>query len=235
MKTSQKLTACAAAMAAACLSAGNLNAETLTGTYTIAGDPNNLAVNNGNGTYELTSPFITPTTYPYSWVDFALNQTVTFSQLTSLDAVFTANAGGAEGGAPRLVIDLSNGGDVNVLLGTSPDFTDSDASLNTYSGVNLIGNNDSGRYDTSNDGLPGGNPFTTYAGASGQIGLGGLVVTDIAFVLDGGWAGSSQDITLNSIDAAASVPDAWSTMAGSLIACAGLAGLGGLKRFARVS
>ena len=189
-----------------------LNAQAnLTGTYTISGDANNQAVDNGNGSYELTS-----TSSTYSWVDFILTQPVTFSQLTDLDAVFTDHTGGADVGAPRLDLFLSNGHHVSVYLGSAPDYNDGVASLNTYSGVNLIGNNDAGRYDTSFDHLPGGIPGTTYSDALAQAGLGSLFVTDIQLTLDGGYgANGPEDLTLDSIDAA--VPEPTTTVAGALL------------------
>ena len=191
-----------------------LNSQaSLTGTYSFPStEPYfaNSAVDNGNGTYELTS-----TGFNGGVVAFTLSQTVAFSQLTDLEAVFTAHTGGAYGGSPRFVLDLSNGGNINVLLGSSPSYTDSAASLNTYSGVNLIGNIDAGRYDTSNDGLAGGSPFTTYSAALAQAGS--LNIVAISFAVDGGWGlNGHQDITLNSIDGAP-VPEPTTMVAGALL------------------
>jgi hypothetical protein len=191
------------------------NATLLTGTYSISGDPGNQAIDNGNGTFGLTS---TPSTY--SWVDFVPNQTVTFSQLTGLDAVFTAN-GGAGGGSPRLWVDLSNGGWIDIYLGPSPYYLSDASGLQPYSSFNLIGNNDPGRYDISHDGpsgATGGSPFTDYATALAAIG--GLGVTDVGVAVDGGWSPSGpQDITLNSIDVYAStpVPEPTTMVAGALM------------------
>jgi len=98
--------------------------------------------------------------------------TFTFGQLTNLFATFTSNSGGSGGGTPRLAVDLlDNTNTVHgllIYLGNSPSFTDTDAVLNTWSGVNLIGNNDAGRYDTS--AFTGGSPFTTYASALALVG-----------------------------------------------------------------
>jgi hypothetical protein len=183
----------------------SLNAHAgLTGTYSIGGAGNSASLN-GDGTYKLTS-----TASTYSWVNFTLDTPVTFGQMTSLDAVFTSNWGLTGGGSPRLVLNFSNGGEMNILLGTAPNYNDGVLSLNTWSGVNLIGNNDTGRYDTSNDGLGNGNPWTTYADALGQAG--NLTVTSITFAVDGGWSTGYQDVTLGSINS--SVPEPSTYIAG---------------------
>jgi hypothetical protein len=173
----------------------------LAGTYSIGGTGNS-ASQNGDGSYALTS-----TASTVSWVNFTLDTPVTFGQMTSLDAVFTSNWGLTGGGSPRLVLNFSNGGEMNILLGTAPNYNDGVLSLNTYSGVNLIGNNDPGRYDTSNDGLGNGNPWTTYTDALGQAG--NLEVTSITFAVDGGWSTGYQNVTLDSINATVPEPSTY--------------------------
>ncbi|HEV3330743.1 MAG TPA: hypothetical protein VG096_07170 [Bryobacteraceae bacterium] len=130
-------------------------------------------------------------------MDFVPNQTFTFSQLTSLFATFHSNSGGSGGGTPRLVVDLVGSGPLVIYLGDSPAFTDSDAVLNTYSGFNVIGNNDPGRYDTSFTGLVGGSPSTTYSAALALVGS--EQVLDIDYVTDTFGAFPSRDETLFSI------------------------------------
>jgi hypothetical protein len=100
------------------------------------------------------------------------------------------------------VVGLNLGGTetfLNILEGTSPSFNDNDASLDTFSGVNLIGNNDIGRYDTSH--FPGGNPFTTYASALALVGS--LQVEDIVYA-DDNPAGSNE--TLFAIGGSVTLP-----------------------------
>jgi hypothetical protein len=174
----------------------------LTGTYSYGGSTSP----NGDGTYNLVS---NSGANPYSFVNFTLDTPVTFSQLTGLDAVFTVDDGsvGAGGGSPRLVLNFSNGGDVNILLGTAPNYLDDVTSLSAYSGANLIGNNDTGRYDTSNDGLGNGNPWTTYTDALAEAG--NLTVTSITFAVDGEWKTSPQEITLDSINATVPEPSTY--------------------------
>jgi hypothetical protein len=177
--------------------------NTLTGTYTFGGNTVPL----GGGGYELTS-----TASTYSWVQFTLDQAVQFSQLTDLNVVFTSLSGGAAGGSPRIWVDLSNGGWIHIYPGPSPDYISGDAALNAYSGVNLVGNNDPGRYDLSPSGPGGsygGSPYTTYDAALAAIG--NLGVVDIGFVTDTYDPYPSRDLILNSINANASVPDVSAT------------------------
>jgi hypothetical protein len=156
----------------------------------------------GTGPWDITSQ-CTPSCPPYtnlSTGDVAIHLTtpILFSSLATLSASFTDIAGGAEGGAPRFSLQFGSSGYLHILLGTSPNFNDSDPAAFTtaYSDFNVIGNEDTGRYDDSQF---GGSPFTTYSHALGL--LGGLSVTDIFFVLDGGWgANGMQHLTLNSID-----------------------------------
>lgn len=171
----------------------------LTGTYSLGpGNDGNQAT--GTGPFHLTA-----TNTTFSYVDFTPsivnNPSVsfTFAQLTSLFAVFQSNSGGSGGGTPRLSVHLFDGSNVErrvlIYLGNSPSFTDTDAALNAYSGVNLIGNNDPGRYDTS--AFPGGSPFTTYSAALALVG--NNRVGDIFYVTDTFGNFPSRDETLFSI------------------------------------
>ncbi len=144
---------------------------------------------------------------------FYPDQAFTFSQLTSFSANFVSNSGGAGGGAPRLRIQLDTNhdtvgdGSISIYLGDSPNFVNTDAELNAYSGVNLIGNNDAGRYDTSAFG--GGSPFTTYASALAL--LGSADVLRFGLVLDTFAPFPDRNLTLNGFNAdfapAAAVPE----------------------------
>jgi hypothetical protein len=180
--------------------------QQLTGTYSIGnGSDGNMAIaTTATGPFTLTAT-VTPNTFSY--VDFIpTNQTFTFADLTNLNAVFTSLTG-AGGGSPRLSVELSNGitdTNLHIFFGTSPNYTDSATTLNTYSGVNLIGNNDAGRYDTSN--FTGGSPFTTYSSALSL--LGNYQVKTVSFVLDTFGSFGDRAVTLNSINASvASVPE----------------------------
>jgi len=78
-----------------------------------------------------------------------------------------------------------------VYLGPSPNFTG--CALNTWqSSGNLIGNNDTGRYDTSQ--VQAGTQSNTYAGALSLIGS--QQVTSIDLVVDSGWFFNPQDQTV---------------------------------------
>jgi hypothetical protein len=193
------------------LFAGVTPAAVVTGTYATGdGSDGNQASPLGS-----TPPYhLTATNSTFSYVLFYPNQMFTFAQLASLSATFTSNAGGAGGGAPRLRVLLDadsdndtgspccdndgNDASISIFLGPSPNYVSNDAVLNTYSGFNVIGNNDAGRYDTS--GMPtGGSPFTTYSDALAKYG--NLKVLRLGYVLDTFGDFPSRDETLNSLNA----------------------------------
>ena len=168
---------------------------TIGGTYDLGpGDDGNQATGGPTGPFHLTA-----TNSTFSYVGLIPNGSFTFAQLASLSATFTSNSGGSGGGTPRFSVVLDDGGtptNLHVYLGNSPSYTDSDTVLNTYSGVNLIGNNDAGRYDTGN--FSGGSPFTTYNSALALVGS--LKVLEIFYVTDTFGSFPSRDETLFSIN-----------------------------------
>jgi len=124
----------------------------------------------------------TSTANDFSGITFTLPAGTTFAQLTQLSTEFNPTAGGCGGGSPRFTLHLSSGKNVFVYLGPSPNFTG--CALNTWqSSGNLIGNNDTGRYDTSQ--VMAGSQSNTYAGALALIGS--QTVTSIDLVVDSGW------------------------------------------------
>lgn len=124
----------------------------------------------------------TSTANDFSGISFTLPAGTTFADLTQLSAEFNPTIGGCGGGSPRFSLELSSGKNVFVYLGPSPNFTG--CALNTWqSSGNLIGNNDTGRYDTSQ--VQAGTQSNTYAGALALIGS--QQVTKIDLVVDGGW------------------------------------------------
>lgn len=119
----------------------------------------------------------------------------TFSELVSLHATFRSIAGGASTGSPRLTLALSDDDglerNLTIYLGHSPDFFDSDAALNEFSGFNVIGNYDPGRYDTSD--FDGGCPYTDYWDSLPLVGR--LEIKKIVFSIGGaGNRGERQEI-----------------------------------------
>jgi hypothetical protein len=124
----------------------------------------------------------TSTANDFSGITFTLPAGTTFAQLTQLSTEFNPTIGGCGGGSPRFTLHLSSGKNVFVYLGPSPNFTG--CALDTWqSSGNLIGNNDTGRYDTSQ--VQTGTQSNTYSGALSLIGS--QQVTSIDLVVDSGW------------------------------------------------
>ena len=124
----------------------------------------------------------TSTANDFSGIQFTLPAGTTFADLKTLSTDFDPIAGGCGGGSPRFSIELAGGKNVFVYLGPSPNFTG--CALNTWQSTgNLIGNNDTGRYDTSQ--VQAGTQSNTYSGALSLIGS--QQVTKIDLVVDAGW------------------------------------------------
>ena len=103
----------------------------------------------------------------FSGIKFTVPAGTTFAQLWTLSTEFDPTVGGCGGGAPRFSIQLASGKNVFVYLGPSPSFTG--CTLNTWQSTgNLIGNNDIGRYDTSQ--VQPGTQSSTYAAALALVG-----------------------------------------------------------------
>jgi len=170
-----------AATAILALATGTANAAPFTGTLSTFGDTT------GSGPWDLTSEI----NLTFSGLAITATSTTTFAELTNLNAVFQDIAGGAYGGSPRLSIGFTNDpGFLHIYLGTSPNFTDNNPALFTaaWSGTNVIGNNDSGRYDTSQ--FTGGSVVTDYASTLAL--LGNFDISEIDLVLDGGWGANGR-------------------------------------------
>jgi hypothetical protein len=183
----------------------------ITGAYdTRTGDGSKTLVpNDPVGPWVLTSTDATA-----SWLRRYVNETPTFADLTDLNVVFAspllnaqvnsdgplvqalANAGGG-GGAPRLTLALDSNNDdvadqfIDIHLGTSPGYVDSPAALTLHSGMNLIGNNDAGRYDLTG---AGGSQFTNYSAALALVGA-SEVLRGTVFLDSFGGADKTLEIT----------------------------------------
>jgi hypothetical protein len=124
----------------------------------------------------------TSTANDFSGIAFTLPAGTTFADLKTLSTEFDPIAGGCGGGSPRFSVKLAGGKNVFVYFGPSPNFTG--CTLNTWQSTgNLIGNNDTGRYDTSQ--VQAGTQSNTYAGALALVGT--QQVTEIDLVADSGW------------------------------------------------
>jgi hypothetical protein len=195
------LLAAAAAPACAALLTGNYDTGTSSGSQTTpANDP--------TGPWTLTS-----TDSTFSFLLRPTNENPMFSQLTNLNAVFASpalnvlpgqnqpNAGGG-GGAPRFRLQLDTTGDlvgdgsITIHLGTAPNYIDDPAALTLHSGMNLIGNNDAGRYDLSDPAF-GGSNFTNYNAALAL--LGNAKVMRMGIVLDS-FGGADKSLVVTSLN-----------------------------------
>jgi hypothetical protein len=178
-------------------------ASPITGVYSTGpgGDGNQATPAGSTPPYTLTA---TPSTFSY--VLFFPDQDFKFSQLTSFSATFTSNSGGVGGGAPRLRVQLDSNGDnvgdgsLTIHLGDSPDFIGNDAELNAYSGFNVIGNNDAGRYDLNEF---GGSNFSNYATALALVG--NYDVLRFGIVLDTFTPFPDRNLTFNAFNADANI------------------------------
>lgn len=173
------------------------------------------------GDIRLTSDLTdTTTANDASSVDFTLPPATTFADLNTLSTQFEPTVGspaagattptGCGGGSPRFQITLASGKNVFVYLGPSPNFNS--CALNTWqSSGNLIGNNDTGRYDTSQ--IQSGTQSNTYSGALSLVGS--QTVTKISLVVDAGWAFTPkvQTVLVRDIDVNGQVVSAPSTNA----------------------
>lgn len=137
----------------------------------------------GTGAVALVSDLTNSTTADdASSLSYNLPAGTTFADLTRLSTQFDPIAGGCGGGSPRFTLHLASGKNVFVYLGPSPNFTG--CPLNTWqSSGNLIGNNDTGRYDTSQ--VQSGTQSNTYNGALSLVGS--QDVTSIDLTVDSGW------------------------------------------------
>jgi hypothetical protein len=122
--------------------------------------------------------------------------------LDDVDPYSGYNTGGG-GGAPRFRLLLDNGGTVgsiSIHLGTGPSYIDTPASLSALSGMNLIGNNDGGRYELQ---AFGGSHVSTYNDALAL--LGNAQVLRIGVLLDS-FGGADKILDVQSVNGAFTAP-----------------------------
>lgn len=174
--TSRKIIVSLAALAAAAVAAGTAAAAGITSSLFGGAAQESADV-------KLVSDLTdTGTANDYSGIAFTLPAGTTFSSLTALSTEFNPTVGGCGGGSPRFSLKLASGKNVFVYFGPSPNFTG--CSLNSWQSTGtLIGNNDLGRYDTSQ--VRAGTQSNTYTGALALIGS--QTVTEIDLVADSGW------------------------------------------------
>ena len=156
-----------------------------------------------------------PTTNDVSSASFALPANTTFAQLQTLLAEFNVTDDGCAAGSPRITIHLASGKNVFVYLGSAANVNS--CALDTWiSSGNLIGNNDVGRYDTSQ--VQAGTQVSTYQAALTLINslpAADQVVSSVSFDVDAGYAFTDKEqtvllrkLTVNSISFPTATPPA---------------------------
>jgi hypothetical protein len=149
-----------------------------------------------------------------SYLSFSPTTSFTFSQLSTLSAVYTFTTGDCHGGSLRWSVSTPSG---NIFIyyglpsqvgnGGTGGCTPSSTSMGgqNQSGTNLIGNSVI-QYDTSN--IAGGQYYSNYANALALVGS--RTVTGVSLVLDSGWqqSGSAGDqiLTLGNVNVSTSAP-----------------------------
>jgi hypothetical protein len=139
----------------------------------------------------------------FSYLSFAANPGLTFSDITTLSSVYTFTMGDCHGGSLRWQVTTS-AGPLHIYYGLPPQVGNGGVggckptSFNgeDQSGANQIGRADL-QYDTSE--LSGGTYYDNYAHAVALIGT--LQITRLALILDSGWQDApngDQRLTLTS-------------------------------------
>jgi hypothetical protein len=153
--------------------------------------PIKFALSQGLGPFVFESIYSnTDTDDDFSFLSFAPNVAVTFSQITQLIASYTFTTGNCHGGALRWSVRTGTNQAVFIYYGDYPNFTN--CTTTSQSGTNMIGLGDL-RYDTSQ--YAGGTFYDSYAHALTL--MGSLPITRVSLVLDAGWGGD-QRLTLAS-------------------------------------
>jgi hypothetical protein len=122
----------------------------------------------------------------YAYASFAPTG-LTFGGISTLRTDYAFTLGDCHGGALRWSVRTSSTQSLFIYYGGAPSFTDCTTGVNNQSGVNMIGSSDL-RYDTSQ--YVGGTFYDTYTHALSL--MGGLTLSGVTLVLDGGWAGDQR-------------------------------------------
>lgn len=113
----------------------------------------------------------------------------TLDQLTNLATDYYVKSGCFGGGSPRFQIDMSNGENIFVYLGTPPAFNDCPPPDTWLTTGNLASDSAGPRWDTSQ--LCPGTFYNTYSGAVTCADTLGLTINAVFLITDGGWSGNN--------------------------------------------
>lgn len=132
----------------------------------------------------------TAPTYSGAYVDFSTPFAA--ESLTQLSAHFEDVTGGAGVGSPRIGIYMTTGEFFLVYLGPAPSFIEPDPATFTagWSGLNLING-------TANSALGNSGSYTTYSALVSANP--GLLIEEIAFIMDGGGTTGTQSLLLHKL------------------------------------
>ncbi|HCF99265.1 MAG TPA: hypothetical protein DEV93_01820 [Chloroflexi bacterium] len=153
-------------------------ALTVSTSVAAAGSPTlfGAASYNAGGVQLISSTTVPP---QYAGIDIPLPVGTTLNDISSLDATYQMTTGDCNVGSPRFSISLSPTVSIFVYFGDAPNYN---CGTSPRSQPNLL----IPFVDDSQ--VPGGTFYDTYAHA--LILAGTQQVTDLAVVLDGGWAGT---------------------------------------------
>ncbi len=119
----------------------------------------------------------------------------TLDQLTFLATEYYTQSGCDGGGSPRFQIDMSNGANIQVYFGTSPEFSDCDP--NSWQQAcpatqcptpNMASDTAGTRWDDSQLTCVGHTFYQTYSQAVACANSLSLTISDISIITDGGWS-----------------------------------------------
>ncbi len=169
------------------------------GTYIGTAQPLHVTGMQGTVLYE---QYVCPTGYPtcfsdgtftYGYFVMYTARGLTLDQLTNLATQYNVQSGCFGGGSPRFSIVMSNGAEIQVYLGTYPNFSDCPTTNTWYSTGNFATDSAGLRWDASQ--LSCGTFYGTYSGAVACANSLGLTISAILVGTDGGWSGSNAGNT----------------------------------------
>jgi hypothetical protein len=167
--------------------------------WELFGEASSVKDNSTPGTNPWVVELVSDDDPGFGGIDYDLkNDIQTFDDLDVLSTLFNPTDDDCRGGSPRFQISVDTDGDgdhdgnIFVYLGPAPAFTGCPPGWNNSG--NLIGNEDPGRYDTSQ--LVPGTQVNTYSGTAAIMDtFPDHEILGISLVVDAGWSQSDGEQT----------------------------------------